>query len=77
MHIDDKQFDAIKHYLSSLSSLVAGHLKKNMDGSHKAFDFNIEYFTRIFKRYTGQTPRRIRRGLAGGYFRYTISVEEK
>jgi len=197
MHTVDKGFDATKHYLISLSSLVARHLQRDFDCSIQAFDFNIEsfklidsklneentiefandlidyymhvlqadkgpelmhstvtnvinfinenvesamtvediantfnvstshlsrifrentgttlveyiairkveesqyylrfskekisdisdrfyfcnqsYFTRIFKKYTGQTPRRFRSGLTGDYFRYTITGEE-
>lgn len=198
MHTEHKDFDVIKYYLISLSSLVARHLGKNTHIPHKAFDFNLDcftlidsklneknriefvddliefythilaetkqpelihgtvndvidfinnnvesamtveeiakivnistshlsrifrehtgttlveyiairkveesqyhlrfsedkisdisdrfhfcnqsYFTRIFKKYTGQTPRRFRSSLAGEYFRYTINGEEK
>ncbi|MER2088311.1 MAG: AraC family transcriptional regulator [Sporosarcina sp.] len=38
---------------------------------------NQSYFTRVFKRYTGQTPKRFRSSLAGEYFRYTLPGEEK
>ena len=198
VHIDEKDLDITKHYLISLSSLIARHLQRDIDSSIKAFDFNIEcfklidsklngentiefandlieyymhvlqadklpgpmhstvtnvinfinenvesamtveelaktfnvstshlsrifrentgttlveyitirkveesqyylrfseekisdisdrcyfcnqsYFTRIFKKYTGQTPRQFRNGLTGDYFRYTITGEEK
>ncbi|WP_249336720.1 AraC family transcriptional regulator [Sporosarcina sp. Marseille-Q4063] len=42
------------------------------------FNFcNQSYFTRIFKKYTGETPRRFRNNLAGEYFRLTLPLEEK
>ncbi|WP_172370702.1 helix-turn-helix domain-containing protein [Sporosarcina jiandibaonis] len=42
------------------------------------FNFcNQSYFTRIFKKYTGETPRRFRNNLAGKYFHCTLPLEEK
>jgi AraC-like DNA-binding protein len=42
------------------------------------FNFcNQSYFTRIFKKYTGETPRRFRNDLAGDYFHCTFPLEEK
>jgi AraC-like DNA-binding protein len=42
------------------------------------FNFcNQSYYTRIFKKYTGETPRRFRNNLAGEYFRCTLPLEEK
>ncbi|PIC76885.1 AraC family transcriptional regulator [Sporosarcina sp. P19] len=33
---------------------------------------NQSYFTRVFKKYTGLTPRRFQKDLDGNYFRFTI-----
>ena len=42
------------------------------------FNFcNQSYFTRIFKKYTGETPRKFRNNLAGRYFHCTLPFEEK
>ena len=42
------------------------------------FNFcNQSYFTRIFKKYTGETPRRFRNDLAGEYFHCTLPLEKK
>jgi methylphosphotriester-DNA--protein-cysteine methyltransferase len=38
---------------------------------------NQSYFTRICKKYSGQTPRRFWSGLVGDYFQYTIPRQEK
>ncbi|MBE1555149.1 AraC family transcriptional regulator [Sporosarcina limicola] len=41
------------------------------------FNFcNQSYFTRIFKKYTGQTPRRFRSGMNGEYFRFSLPDEK-
>lgn len=37
---------------------------------------NQSYFTRMFKKYTGQTPRRFRSSLAGEYFHYSLPIQE-
>ena len=37
---------------------------------------NQSYFTRMFKKYTGQTPRRFRSSWRGEYFRYNLPMEE-
>lgn len=40
------------------------------------FNFcNQSYYTRIFKKYTGETPRRFRNNIADNYFRFTFSEE--
>ena len=46
--------------------------KKIADISDQFFFCNQSYFTRIFKKYTGQTPRGFRQGLAGEYFQFTL-----
>ena len=51
--------------------------EKISDISDRFYFCNQSYFTRIFKKYTGQTPRKFRSDLAGNYFRYTIFREEK
>ncbi len=51
--------------------------EKISDISDRFYFCNQSYFTRIFKKYTGQTPRKFRSDLAGDYFRYTIFGEEK
>ncbi len=39
----------------------------------KYFNFcNQSYFTRIFKQYTGETPKRFRSSLVGSYFRFEL-----
>lgn len=41
------------------------------------FNFcNQSYFTRIFKKYTGDTPRRFRYNMATSYFKFTLPEEE-
>lgn len=50
---------------------------KISDISDRFYFCNQSYFTRIFKKYTGETPRKFRSNLAGDYFRYTIFREEK
>lgn len=50
--------------------------KKIADISDQFFFCNQSYFTRIFKKYTGQTPREFRRGLAGEYFQFTLPGEK-
>lgn len=50
--------------------------KKIADISDRFFFCNQSYFTRIFKKYTGQTPRRFRSGLAREYFQFTIPREK-
>ena len=37
---------------------------------------NQSYFTRVFKKHTGETPRRFRANLANNYFRYKLPGEE-
>lgn len=37
---------------------------------------NQSYFTRMFKKYTGDTPRRFRTNIAHDYFRYRLPGEE-
>ncbi len=51
--------------------------EKISDVSERFHFCNQSYFTRIFKKYTGQTPRRFRGSLAGNYFRYTLPRQEK
>lgn len=50
--------------------------KKIADISERFHFCNQSYFTRIFKKYTGETPRRFRTNLARGYFRFTLPDEE-
>ncbi|MBY0222197.1 AraC family transcriptional regulator [Mammaliicoccus sciuri] len=37
---------------------------------------NQSYFTRVFKKYTGVTPRRFRKDLDGNYFQFTIKKDD-
>ena len=37
---------------------------------------NQSYFTRVFKKHTGETPRRFRANIANNYFRYKLPGEE-
>lgn len=42
-------------------------------------DFNFcnqSYYTRIFKKYTGYTPRKFRNNITGTYFRFTLPKEK-
>ncbi|WP_342506745.1 AraC family transcriptional regulator [Sporosarcina sp. FSL K6-2383] len=50
--------------------------KKIADISNQFFFCNQSYFTRIFKKYTGQTPREFRRSSAGDFPQFTISEEK-
>jgi len=50
---------------------------KNIAGISEQFNFcNQSYFTRIFKKYTGETPRRFRHNIASDYFRFTLPGEQ-
>lgn len=51
--------------------------KKIADISDQFFFCNQSYFTRIFKKYTGQTPKQFRIGSAEEYFRFTLPEGEK
>lgn len=46
--------------------------KKIADISDQFFFCNQSYFTRIFKRYTGQTPKKFRNDLNEEYFQFTL-----
>ncbi|WP_194841555.1 helix-turn-helix domain-containing protein [Sporosarcina obsidiansis] len=37
---------------------------------------NQSYFTRVFKKYTGLTPRRFRKDLDGNYFQFTMKKDD-
>lgn len=51
--------------------------KKIADISDQFFFCNQSYFTRIFKRYTGQTPKKFRSGSAEEYFQFTLPEGKK
>lgn len=51
--------------------------KKIADISDQFYFCNQSYFTRIFKKYTGQTPKRFRSGSPGEYYRFMLPGEEK
>ncbi|MEK5036849.1 helix-turn-helix domain-containing protein [Sporosarcina sp. FSL K6-3457] len=50
--------------------------KKIAEISDKFFFCNQSYFTRIFKKYTGRTPREFRSSLAGEYYKFTLPGEK-
>lgn len=51
---------------------------KKIEEISNQFHFcNQSYFTRIFKKYTGETPKKFRSNLAGEYFHYSLPSEEK
>ena len=50
--------------------------KKISDISDHFHFCNQSYFTRVFKKYTGDTPRRFRANIASNYFRYKLPGEE-
>ncbi|WP_168157241.1 helix-turn-helix domain-containing protein [Sporosarcina ureilytica] len=42
------------------------------------FNFcNQSYYTRIFKKYTGYTPRKFRKNITGSYFKFTLPKEKQ
>ena len=50
--------------------------KKISDISDQFNFCNQSYFTRIFKKYTKETPRRFRSSLTGSYFRFSLPGDE-
>ena len=50
--------------------------KKISEISNQFHFCNQSYFTRIFKKYTGETPKRFRSNLAGNTFSYSFPGEE-
>ena len=50
---------------------------KISDISSKFHFCNQSYFTRIFKKYTGETPRKFRNNLTGNYFHCTLPIIDK
>ncbi|MCZ2260400.1 AraC family transcriptional regulator [Sporosarcina sp. G11-34] len=52
--------------------------EKSISEVSNQFNFcNQSYFTRIFKKYTGETPRRFRSNLAGEYFHFIFLEQGK
>ena len=50
---------------------------KISDISNKFHFCNQSYFTRIFKKYTGETPRKFRNNLTGPYFHCSLPIIDK
>ncbi len=50
--------------------------KKISDISDQFHFCNQSYFTRIFKKYTGETPRRFRYNMRSNYFQFALPEEE-
>ena len=69
-YIGIRKVEESQHYLRFSEEKIS-------DISDRFYFCNQSYFTRVFKKYTGQTPRRFRSGRTGNYFRYTITGEEK
>ncbi|MHA6259844.1 helix-turn-helix domain-containing protein [Sporosarcina sp. CAU 1771] len=48
--------------------------EKRIEDISNQFHFcNQSYFTRIFKKYTGETPKKFRNNLSGEYFHYSLT----
>ncbi|ARF17184.1 helix-turn-helix domain-containing protein [Sporosarcina ureae] len=64
-YITIRKIEEIQFYLR-FSNLKIAEIAEN-------FHFcNQSYFTRVFKKYTGLTPRRFRKVMDGNYFRFTM-----
>ena len=69
-YINVRKVEESQYYLRFSDMKISGVSDK--------FNFcNQSYFTRIFKKYTGETPRRFRNNLAGRYFHCTLPIEGK
>ena len=65
-YITIRKIEEIQYYLRFSDQKIAEIAER--------FHFcNQSYFTRVFKKYTGLTPRRFRKDLDGNYFRFTIN----
>lgn len=64
-YITIRKIEDIQFYLRFTNLKIA-------DIAEKFHFCNQSYFTRVFKKYTGLTPRRFRKDLDGNYFRFTI-----
>lgn len=64
-YITIRKIEEVQYYLRFSDQKIAEIAEK--------FHFcNQSYFTRVFKKYTGLTPRRFRKDLDGNYFRFTM-----
>lgn len=65
-YITIRKIEEVQYYLRFSDQKIAEIAER--------FHFcNQSYFTRVFKKYTGLTPRRFRKDLDGNYFRFTIN----
>lgn len=68
-YITIRKIEEVQYYLRFSNQKISEIAEK--------FHFcNQSYFTRVFKKYTGLTPRRFRKDLDGNYFRFTIKKDE-
>ena len=68
-YINIKKVEESQYYLRFSSSKIA-------DISDQFHFCNQSYFTRIFKKYTGQTPKRFRSNLSDTYFKFALPTKE-
>lgn len=68
-YINIRKVEEAQYYLRFSSKRIS-------DISNQFYFCNQSYFTRIFKKYTGETPRRFRNHLAGEYFHYSLKGKE-
>lgn len=68
-YITIRKIEEVQYYLRFSDQKIA-------DIAEKFHFCNQSYFTRVFKKYTGLTPRRFRQDLDGNYFRFTLKKDE-
>lgn len=68
-YINIRKVEEAQYYLRFSSKQIS-------DISNQFYFCNQSYFTRIFKKYTGETPRRFRNHLDGQYFRYSLDGQK-